>query len=104
MSNISIIDKISERQNRMQEKYFSKHQQFQSTQNSSSGAVSGKKMQMAQRSTQGTIQIDSRGPPFSVATKSISGYSHSTGTKFNFKNKKISSPQRLNAEENDKVF
>lgn len=65
-------------------------------------------MVMAQRRTQENIAMESRGPAFSVATaklgKSISGYSQSTGTKFNFKNKKISSPQRLNAEENDKVF
>lgn len=43
-------------------------------------------------------EVKTRGPAYSAATvnnkfgKSISGYSHSTGTKFNFNNKKISSP------------
>jgi hypothetical protein len=51
---------------------------------------------------------EARGPAYSVVNnkmgKSISGYSRSTRTKFNFNNKKISSPQRLNAEENGKVL
>jgi hypothetical protein len=49
MSNIGIIEKMSERQNRMKEKYFNKNGQFESTQTSSN--VNSKKENYSEQST-----------------------------------------------------